>query len=256
MDATYDLGLPRCIFGFFVGCLVYRARAAAPAAPLSRPIVAELAALIAIIWYVTIANRSAVSFAAPLVFAAAVYIFSFEAGPISRLLQRPAFQSLGRWSYSIYMLQALLVFVIGLAVSALERRLGIPLWKNIVEDGIEMRVIASDHKLVLDLVHLAYAGSVVGLAAITYRLIEEPGRRYFQRLADNVGTPGFGQFAALVGGHATHAVRLPKAGKPIGSGRLIDSPLHDSENSPPHDSDDPARSAPALFRRQCASELP
>ncbi|HEY8193796.1 MAG TPA: acyltransferase [Hyphomicrobium sp.] len=189
MDATYDLGLPRCIFGFSLGCLVYWVRSRANSQSRSAGTISEVTAVIAIIAFVTITNRSPLSYAAPLLFAVVVYIFSFEAGLVSRWLTRPVFQSLGRWSYSIYMVQALIAFIIGLAVSELQRRLGVDLWKPIVEDGISKRVIISDHVILLDVLHLVYVAVVVALAAITYRIIEQPGRRYFNRFANGWTTP-------------------------------------------------------------------
>jgi peptidoglycan/LPS O-acetylase OafA/YrhL len=188
MDATYDLGLARCIFGFFVGCLVYWARQRRPAARLPNPERNELIAVAAIVAFVSISGRTSLSFAAPLIFAAAVYIFSFEAGPVSRLLTWRPFQNLGRWSYSIYMVQALIVFVIGLAVSELQRRLGVTLWKNVFEDGTSIRMIVSDHIILLDLLHVAYVLVVIAVAAVTYRWIEEPGRRYFQQASDKLAS--------------------------------------------------------------------
>jgi hypothetical protein len=230
MDATYDLGLPRCLFGFFIGCLVYALRRRIKTPSLSVPAIAELIAVTAVVAFVTVSNRSPISFAAPLISAAVVYVFSFEAGPVSRLLQWPAFQNLGRWSYSIYVLQALIAFVIGLAVSELQRRLGIPLWKDIVEDGIAKRVIVSDHNLLLDALHLAYAASIVVLAAITYRLIEEPGRRYFQRVADNVAAPRSRQFVALA--TISRPIRwLAKTGKADRVWPLDQQPMPASDNS-------------------------
>jgi peptidoglycan/LPS O-acetylase OafA/YrhL len=95
------------------------------------------------------------------------------------------------------MVQALIAFIIGLAVSELQRRLGVDLWKPIVEDGISKRVIVSDHVILLDVLHLVYVAVVVALAAITYRIIEQPGRRYFNRFADAWTTPRRGQFAPV-----------------------------------------------------------
>jgi peptidoglycan/LPS O-acetylase OafA/YrhL len=190
MDATYDLGLPRCIFGFFIGCLVYWARQRRPAARLPNPERNELIAVAAIVAFVSISGRTSLSFAAPLIFAAVVYIFSFEAGPVSRLLTWRPFQNLGRWSYSIYMVQALIIFVIGLAVSELQRRLGVTLWKNVLEDGTSIRMIVSDHVILLDVLHVAYVVVVIAVAAMTYRWIEEPGRRYFQRASDKLASSG------------------------------------------------------------------
>jgi peptidoglycan/LPS O-acetylase OafA/YrhL len=107
------------------------------------------------------------------------------------------FQNLGLWSYSIYMLHALIAFVIGLAVSELQKRLGVDLWQAVVEDGISKRVIVSDHLFLLDAVHLAYAATVVAISAFSYRLIEQPGRRYFQGVADRMATLRTGLASAI-----------------------------------------------------------
>ena len=141
MDTTYDLGLPRCIFGFSVGYLVYWARPRIGTMPSAIAPLAEVLIVLAIVAFVAMTNRSPASYAAPFVFAIAVYVFGTESGPVSRLLQRPVFQNLGLWSYSIYMLHALIAFVIGLAVSELQKRLGVDLWQAVVEDGISKRVI-------------------------------------------------------------------------------------------------------------------
>ena len=135
--------------------------------------------------------------AAPLFFAGTVYVFSYEAGAVSRLLGTSPFQKLGLWSYSIYMVHALIVFVIGLAASELQRRLGIDLWRTIIVDGSNVRVLVSDHVFLLDALHLAYAVLVVFVAAVTYRLIERPGQRYFQNLADRTEPFQSGRLAPL-----------------------------------------------------------
>jgi peptidoglycan/LPS O-acetylase OafA/YrhL len=197
MDATYDLGLPRCVFGFSLGCLVYWVRSRANSRSPIAGTISEVAAVIAIVAFVTITNRSSLSYAAPLLFAAVVYVFSFEAGPVSRWFARPAFQNLGRWSYSIYMVQALIAFIIGLVVSELQRRLGIDLWKPVVEDGISKRLIVSDHVILLDVLHLVYVAVVIALAAVTYHIIEQPGRHYFNRFADGLAAPRRGQLAPV-----------------------------------------------------------
>ena len=196
MDATYDLGLPRCIFGFSVGYLVYWARPRIGPMHSAIAPLAEVLIVLTIVAFVAMTNRSPASYAAPFVFAIAVYVFGTESGPVSRLLQRPVFQNLGLWSYSIYMLHALIAFVIGLAVSELQKRLGVDLWQAVVEDGISKRVIVSDHLFLLDAVHLAYA-AIVAISAFSYRLIEQPGRRYFQGVADRMATLRTGLASAI-----------------------------------------------------------
>jgi peptidoglycan/LPS O-acetylase OafA/YrhL len=70
----------------------------------------------------------------------------------------------------------------------LQKRLGVDLWHGVVEDGISKRVIVSDHVFLLDALHLAYAATVVAISAFSYRLIERPGRRYFQGVAERMAT--------------------------------------------------------------------
>ena len=58
MDATYDLGLPRCIFGFSVGYLVYWARPRIGPMPSAIAPLAEVLTVLAIVAFVTMTNRS------------------------------------------------------------------------------------------------------------------------------------------------------------------------------------------------------
>ena len=59
-------------------------------------------------------------------------------------------------------------------------------------------MIVSDHVILLDVFHLCYVAIVVALAAITYRLIEQPGRRYFNRFADGMATTRRGRLAPVL----------------------------------------------------------
>src|SRR5262245_27174568 len=83
MDATYDYGFFRCVYGFFLGHLVYCAHTRRHARGSIGPRVAtvfELSAVILVVTFASLAGRDPISLAAPLVFAAVVYVFSFEAG--------------------------------------------------------------------------------------------------------------------------------------------------------------------------------
>ena len=95
------------------------------------------------------------------------------------------------------MLHALIAFVIGLAVSEWQKRMGVDLWQAVVEDGISKRVIVSEHVFLLNAVHLAYAATVVVISAFSCRLIEQPGWRYFQGVADRMATLRTGLASAI-----------------------------------------------------------
>jgi len=176
MNAVTDLGVPRCIFGFVVGVLVQDARrewdrrgAGSRAFGHS-----EIAVVVGVLWFVAVAARGPMSFAAPLVFAPAVFVFSFEQGVVSKVLKGNAVQGLGRISYSIYMVHVFVVTVINLAISVLQRPL---LGRDVFEvvDG-HGRLIAGLNPYVLDGMLVIYLAVVIMIARWTYATIEVPLR--------------------------------------------------------------------------------
>lgn len=187
MDASYDLGFVRCLYGFLVGHLTYRLFQVTPKAMLDSRF-PELAMLIVIVEYVSTAGRGGCSFFAPLVFAAVVFVFAFEAGPVSRLMSNRGSDWLGKVSYSIYMWQAFIIFnFVDRPVSIAEKitgrvltttegvssALGGEAGKLIVLGGQVLPIVAT----VLFLVFL------VAVASVSYYLIERPGQKLFARLA-------------------------------------------------------------------------
>ena len=90
MDTTFDFGFFRCLYGFFLGVLLHRLWIARPSLRLTGTIAEVLAVALAVV-FVASAGRGPLSFAAPIVFAAVVWVFASEAGALSRLLKlRPA----------------------------------------------------------------------------------------------------------------------------------------------------------------------
>jgi peptidoglycan/LPS O-acetylase OafA/YrhL len=173
MDATYDLGIVRCLYGFFVGVLVHRISQASRArrAPIGTAV--ELAVAATMVAFVAMAHGGKWAFASPLVFGAVVFAFAWSDGALSRTLQRPAFVKLGLWSYSIYMTHVFLLGVVNMAAKVADR--------VVAGRGASVewdRFWASPG--VSDAGTLAFAGLVIGVSAVTYRLIEVPG----QALAD------------------------------------------------------------------------
>lgn len=187
MDVTFDLGFARCLFGFAIGTLVYDLYRNLPADRRTLPMASllEWGALIGVVWFVSVAGRSDLSIAAPLVFAMPVLIFSLEAGVISRALSHRIFQRLGDWSYSIYMVHGLIAFSLALGVSWIQRRTGVTLWQEVTIDGVPGRLISAN-PYALDLLFAAYLALVLVLARFTYRWIEQPGRAAFARMASRV----------------------------------------------------------------------
>jgi peptidoglycan/LPS O-acetylase OafA/YrhL len=148
IDTTYGYGFFRCLYGFFVGVLTCMAFKGLQPIRL-RPTVAtacELLCVAGTVVFVSTAGGGRWSLVSPLVFAAVVGVFALEGGLASRLLNCKPVAWLGMLSYSIYMCHfVILLFMRHLAI--------------------------------------AYLAVVVGCSAVTYRYVENPGRRYFNRLA-------------------------------------------------------------------------
>jgi peptidoglycan/LPS O-acetylase OafA/YrhL len=188
MDATYDLGFVRCLYGFLTGHLTYLVWQAASRRKFHAGFF-EVAALIAIVVDVSIAGHSGYSFLAPLVFAIAVFVFAFEAGPISSLMSNRGNQWLGRISYSIYMWQAFIIFnFVDRPVSIIEKMTGRVLTTT---DGVNSALGGEATKLIVlgghvlpILVTLFYLAFLIAVASVSYYLIERPGQELFARLAN------------------------------------------------------------------------
>jgi peptidoglycan/LPS O-acetylase OafA/YrhL len=168
-----ELPILRCIFGFFVGHLVLRAWRAR-AQPFASGGWFQILALILMLAFVRFAEGPW-SMAGPLVFGFAIWAYARDDGPVSRLLVARPFVKLGTWSYSIYMVH----FFIGIVVSRLLRMTGVGLSSlpdtTTVFSGV-------GHRWTMDAVLLGYLGIVVAVSSMTFRLIEEPARRYFRGL--------------------------------------------------------------------------
>jgi peptidoglycan/LPS O-acetylase OafA/YrhL len=169
LETNTDYAFFRCLYGFFVGCLVYKAWQTTP--PRSGGGI-EVLVLLLTMGFVYVVGNGIVSMSAPLVFGLAVFIFAQEQGWISGILSRRPFVQLGTWSYSIYMVHWLVrnVMVRG---------------SDIVDKLIERQVVPShmlfDHTWTTRVLLIGYLVVVVALAAVTYRCIEQPGRRFFNR---------------------------------------------------------------------------
>jgi len=168
-----ELPILRCIYGFFVGHLVLRAWKAT-ARPFASGGGFEILALVLMLAYVRLAEGPW-SMAGPLVFGFAVWAYARNDGPLSKLLVLRPFVKLGAWSYSIYMVH----FLIGNMVSRLLRVTGVAL-TSLPDAATAWH--GGGHRWVMDAVLVAYLGVVVALSSITFRLIEEPARRYVSGL--------------------------------------------------------------------------
>lgn len=195
IDTSFDFGYFRCLYGFFTGHVAYRLFQATRGAgllsrlPMRRPTVGSTIAglseglsLAAVIIFVATARGNALSYASPLLFGLVVWVFAFEGGVISRLLAMRPFQWLGARSYSVYMVHALVIALYEKAAVATQRLSGQPMFVEQATDGVEDRLISFGATWMMDFLALAYLGTVVAVASLTYRFVEIPGQSSFNAL--------------------------------------------------------------------------
>jgi peptidoglycan/LPS O-acetylase OafA/YrhL len=165
LDVSYDWGLVRAIGGFFLAPLLIVLGRGAPA-PSTALGLAEIAVAAGAIAIMAVATGAMVVLVIPLLFLA-VCLLQTDKGPVARILQSAAIQYLGRISYSIYMVQMVVLLA---AATTLKRVFKVVDWSTI-------------DPWIGDVMVLAIAGVVVAAASVTFRLIEEPGRALGRRLA-------------------------------------------------------------------------
>ena len=158
MGSTYGWSVARCLYGFMAGALAWMARDRLGWRPRG-----EIAALAAAMLGVAALPRSAGMLVVPL-FAWVVLVFANDEGPVSRLLQRPVPQMLGRLSYSIYMVHYLVALAIMTALT-----LSTPLVREIAGTA----TIVAPWWLTEPLT-LAYLAAVVLVSKLTFAWIEQP----------------------------------------------------------------------------------
>src|SRR5436309_2790145 len=171
MDTTYDYGIIRCVFGFSAGVLVWNLHRTGW---LRSGTALELLSVALIIVFVWSAGTTALSIGAPFVFAIAVLVFAAEAGAVSGALRKRVFLVLGALSYSIYMVHFEVAALLIGAAKLLEKTAGTALFSGIA---------LGRERWEGDVAFLIYFALVLFVSAITYRMIEVPGRAWFRRLA-------------------------------------------------------------------------
>lgn len=175
MRDTFEFPIFRCLYGFFLGVLTYHAWGATTPRSGTFAEISVLAAVIAFITYA--ANDLILSYLAPPLFAMAVFVFSHQQGVVSRLLMSRVPQALGRWSYSIYMVHMLVLALLFAAAHAIDALYG----QRWLTQGGNGTMIDLGNDGANNILILASLGVVVAISALTYKLIERPGQRFFSR---------------------------------------------------------------------------
>lgn len=176
LAVDHDYGFLRCLAGFLVGSIVH-AVVRQKRVQLGLPTVIEVAAVTAVVVFVTTAGRTPLEFAAPFVFAVVVWLFAQEQGKLSAVLKSPPFAMLGLISYSIYMVHSLVITLIHRSATVVEQVLGVQMTATVISDGIETRYIAFADQWAMNLFVVAYVLAVIAVARFTWSWIEMPGQR-------------------------------------------------------------------------------
>jgi peptidoglycan/LPS O-acetylase OafA/YrhL len=129
------------------------------------------------------ANSSQVNVAAPFLFAFLVYVFAFDLGIISRMLQYRMFVFVGTISYSIYLTHmAFQQWIMGIAGLYIQDMTGVTFLEvRIGEDGAYLKTWGITFWQG-DLATIVMIAMVILLAYASYRLIEEPSRNLVRRM--------------------------------------------------------------------------
>ncbi len=172
MSSTYQNGVFRCIYGFMMGAL---ARQVWERWKWRAGTIAEIAIVLLVLGSVIFLPGGQVAVLVTPVFAFVVWAFASADGAVSRFLRRPAIQKLGAWSYSIYMVHALIVLIV-LAGAVLVTKLGFPIFARV--DDVATIV---GPRWATELIAVLYLAIVIAVARFTYERVELPGQRLWAR---------------------------------------------------------------------------
>lgn len=155
-DITYDFGFARCVGSFFLGALTYHfSRLVRPNAN-----ALQLVGLIGLMALFYIAEAwPMLVFASPLLFALLVFSVSQDTGFAATVLKSKPFQVLGQRSYSVYMMHPILMIF----VEPFARR--------------------TQGTVLIAVVVVAYVLTLLVVSGWTYKFIEDPLRKWFNRIA-------------------------------------------------------------------------
>lgn len=192
MESTYDFGHVRAIYGLCVGVLAYRlmtARAsdsglsAAIGGSVAASTLVELAAVAGTLAFMIYAYGTPAAFVAPLVFAAVVLVFAAEKGLVSAFLRSRPLVAVGTISFSIYMVHMFLLMRVVNVARLTDKLTGS---QTVVPMGHGGQGVDLGSAYAEDLLILAIVALTIAVSALTYRLIERPGRDWFRARADRL----------------------------------------------------------------------
>ena len=172
LNVVFDLGIVRCIAGFFWGVLIYRWSPIVSMQSIKRMKLCEIGVTVAVISTMATVSGGSVLVVIPLLILLVTLLRS-DRGPVARLLISKPVQYLGRISYSVYMVH---YFVIGCVLMALKRMVPAAYNAHMQKDFVFINPWVGDAFI------FAVVATVVLASSLTYSLIEEPGRLFGRRV--------------------------------------------------------------------------
>jgi peptidoglycan/LPS O-acetylase OafA/YrhL len=165
LDFTSDFGVLRCVAGFSLGVCVYHLRCKVGPALRALPVL-ECVSMGLSVWAVMMADSNEFALhGTSLAFGFLVFVCSDASdGPIGRLLALPAVRHLGLWSYSIYMIHAMVIL----------------LCANVIHFFFHLDTTRALGWYAV-LLNTVVFSTVVAIACFSYRWIECPGRDWARR---------------------------------------------------------------------------
>ncbi|MCG3864985.1 MULTISPECIES: acyltransferase [unclassified Photobacterium] len=118
---------------------------------------------------------------ATLLFYIVVLFFAFESGVVSKLLNRSVFQVLGKWSYSIYLTHAAILFMVTSIALVGQKVLG----KEIAPMINDARFIDLGSAFYNNVLVVAILSIVIFVSMTTYKYIELKGQALGKRLVNH-----------------------------------------------------------------------
>jgi peptidoglycan/LPS O-acetylase OafA/YrhL len=186
LDRTFSFSLVRCCYGFSLGVIAFRVdrhlRGRIPVLGYGVATILEIAAIIACVLVLSFVSKP-MTLLVPLLFFVITLVFARQAGGVSRILMLAPFLLLGTLSYSIYMTHVFVEGRIRNAVQVLEKVLHMNFFRPVTMEGETFQMIELPG-IWNELMVFAILIPIVAIAYLTWRFIEEPGRRLSRNWVD------------------------------------------------------------------------